>query len=856
MTKREPAGTAGRNTGLRLLGHLFSTLACAGMLASCGGGGGGGTTDTLPRVQPASASQIVDTENGKIVSGYLEAYSAEGVSTTTVKEFVKSSGWKIVGYVEAARMFQIDTGETNFASLAAARDKAIASGHFGTDVYYVTLVGENTNQCIDASKDTATYWNYDAASIKSAWALLSGSPLSLVPVQVAVADQGFTTTTAADDLVLDKVFSGQSEADCKNGCSNHGYHVAGIIGATANEKGIVGIPNALTRNVINGAGGGDSSSLGDGISSLVMEGPRVINMSIGNSETPNGKSEVVSDDTNRKILSYAESSAKNFATLLKNLIASNANQGRQTDMLIVQASGNAGASSYNGAPIPSERNGFATSANPMDAWARQNIHEKAIIVGAYDKNKKVATYTQLPVGEQGKANFILAPGDAIYSTTRSGLCQMSGTSMATPHVSGVAALVWTVNPGLSANQVRNIILNNSDEISHQGAKYRALNAEKAVRAALETLGKPTATITILTPTPTAGTPTSFRVDLAATPNGGINAVEWDFGDGTPPVLSGLASEFRHTYSAAGSYALKLKIKDARGVENTISGSIAVAASAASGSLDADALFAGTYYDYVDNGAAGKCYYKTAGSPVGVRTYSVSEEAYCLENGKWKKQTFTGSNVILSASGEWIEQKPQIVVNGKNTFSVRFGGSEFHTGVIYPEGEDRFTQVLTRTRNAYRIYAGVENNYIYKNIFSLAQLVDDWNSTKWNFTTGEGPWLGANSGQFKFYFRGGGQAPGGEIDIIDISRSPPSFVVTTIWSRVQLGSGTEAILLGPKSTLLSGRDGVQKFYVKRPGRSGVEEGDMELAGGSDSIQSMTKSGINAYLVSIGLPAVAN
>jgi hypothetical protein len=40
--------------------------------------------------------------------------------------------------------------------------------------------------------------------------------------------------------------------------------------------------------------------------------------------------------------------------------------------------------------------------------------------------------------------------------------------------------------------------------------------------------------------------------------------------------------------------------------------------------------------------------------------------------------------------------------------------------------------------------------------------------------------------------------------------------------------------------------VQKFYVKRPGRSGVEEGDMELAGGSDSIQSMTKSGMNAYL----------
>jgi hypothetical protein len=79
----------------------------------------GGSADALPRVQPASASQIVDTEYGKIVSGYLEAYSAEGVSTTTVK-FVRSSGWKIVGYVEAARMFQIDTGET---TLPASRPR-------------------------------------------------------------------------------------------------------------------------------------------------------------------------------------------------------------------------------------------------------------------------------------------------------------------------------------------------------------------------------------------------------------------------------------------------------------------------------------------------------------------------------------------------------------------------------------------------------------------------------------------------------------------------------------------------------------------------------------------------------------
>lgn len=834
--------------GSTFLGKLLSVLVCGGVLAACGGGGGGGSSgDALPAVKEVSESQFMDTESGRMVSGYLEVFAAEGVSLADVKAFVAGSGWKIVGYVEAARLFQIDTGVTGYAGLAAARDKAISSGYFGSNVFYVRPVATHAMPSDVALNSTKMSWNYDAASIRAAWKIMSDSGQQFRPVQIAVVDQGFTTTTAAPDLELNQVV-----ATCEKDCSDHAYHVAGIIGASANEIGIVGIPNAVMRAVVNGGGGRDSSSIEDALTRLVAMEPRILSMSIGSYETPNGGRGVVNDEWYSRMLGVAASFASAYAETMRNALVDNAMHGRNSDVLIVQSSGNGGGWTYNGSLLHSELSGLAANPNPLDSWVKENIYEKSLIVGAYDKDKKVAYYTQLPRSDQAKANFILAPGDVIYSTTRGGLKDMSGTSMAAPHVSGVAALIWMVNPGLTAKQVRDLILEHCDVIEHNGVHYRALNAELAVRAAQ--LKKPTATVTVITPKPTAGVEVSFRVVPGSSPNGTVDQYEWDFGDGSAPVLSGVASEFRHTYSVAGNYAVKLKIKDVLGVTNTIDTSVSIAGAVAE-TLGVESILTGTYYDYVDYGSGKKCYYKTLGSLVSPRTYAITEEDYCLESGQWKRQVHSGTNMVLSAEGAWIEQRPQVVVSGDSTFSVRYGGSEFYTGTLSASGGGGITQVLTPTRSIYKIYASVEDNYYYRNVSSLAQLIDGWNNSLWNFTTGSGPWVDSNSARYKFFFVGGGQDPGGFIKIIDITGVPPALADETIWSRASLG-GSDAIVLGPKSTLISERAGVQKFYIKRPGRTGVEEGDLEQPGFSTSIQSMTKSGMNGFLGGLGLPAVAN
>ncbi len=217
----------------------------------------------------------------------------------------------------------------------------------------------------------------------------------------------------------------KSYGDANSGPSkkkeSHGSHVSGIIGATRdNGKGMDGVANVKIMAIRSVSEGDEyDKDVALGIRYAVDNGAKVINTSFGKAFSPN--KEWVYD-----AIKYAA----------------------KKDVLIVNAAGNDG------------NNIDIEKTYPNDAPDLINeIADNFLTVGAMSSN-----YNKLlPAGfsNYGKRNVdIFAPGVQVYSTTpERGYDRKSGTSMASPSTAGVAALIRSYYPKLSASQVKYIIMN-------------------------------------------------------------------------------------------------------------------------------------------------------------------------------------------------------------------------------------------------------------------------------------------------------------------------------------------------------------------------------------------------------------
>lgn len=204
---------------------------------------------------------------------------------------------------------------------------------------------------------------------------------------------------------------------------SHGTHVAGIIGAERNNgKGANGVANNVAIMSIRAVPNGDEydKDIALGIRYAVDNGAKIINCSFGKSFSPNAQ--WVYD-----AIKYAASK----------------------DVLIVHAAGNDGADLDD----PSNPNFPNDQINNGT-----EISDNVITVGALDS--KYGSEVLASYSNYGKINVdVFAPGTDIYSTVPNNKYKaMPGTSMASPAVAGVAALIWSQYPNLNASQVKKIIL--------------------------------------------------------------------------------------------------------------------------------------------------------------------------------------------------------------------------------------------------------------------------------------------------------------------------------------------------------------------------------------------------------------
>ncbi len=204
---------------------------------------------------------------------------------------------------------------------------------------------------------------------------------------------------------------------------SHGTHVAGIVAAERNNgKGANGVANNVALMSIRAVPNGDEydKDIALGIRYAVDNGAKIINGSFGKSFSPNAK--WVYD-----AIKYAASK----------------------DVLFVHAAGNDGAN-------------IDDASNPNFPNDRPNggeeVADNVIEVGALDPkygSEMVASFSNY-----GNQNVdVFAPGGKIYSTVPGNKYEFNGgTSMAAPAVAGVAALIRSQYPKLTAPQVKKIIM--------------------------------------------------------------------------------------------------------------------------------------------------------------------------------------------------------------------------------------------------------------------------------------------------------------------------------------------------------------------------------------------------------------
>ncbi|WP_291161718.1 S8 family serine peptidase [Gemmatimonas sp. UBA7669] len=303
-------------------------------------------------------------------------------------------------------------------------------------------------------------------------------------------------------------------------CNGHGTHVAGTVGGTV--YGVAKGTTLVPVRVLNCQGSGTTSGVIAGVDWVANNHvkPAVANMSLGGGAS--------------STLDAAVANAVNLG------------------VTFVVAAGNSNANACNYSP--------ARTAS-------------AITVGATTSSDARASYSNF-----GSCLDIFAPGSSITSawyTSNTALNTISGTSMASPHVAGAAALYLEGAPGATPATVANALISNSTAnkvtSAGSGSPNRLLYtlAFGSGGGGGPTNQAPTASFSFNC----TNLSCNFNGSTSSDPDGSISSYSWNFGDGTTATGATPSKSF----ASAGSYNVTLTVTDNAGATGSQTQSVSVTA---------------------------------------------------------------------------------------------------------------------------------------------------------------------------------------------------------------------------------------------------------------------------------------
>lgn len=387
---------------------------------------------SLQWVSPVYADEKDNAETLTLLVNF-----APGTTTTERDAVLARMGAELVHWIEPLytaeiRMLTPGTNLLTSAMVSVAGEQQVVSiesnGYVsGVPVEVVTLIpgdagGQSTIPPTPIEindpdfNDPQRVYAPKMLQLAYAWQYTMGTPSTVV----AVVDSG---VNAAHPDLLGRILDGYDFVnDDEEALDDHGHgtHIAGLIAANANNgtgsAGLCPLCSILPIKVLNASNVGTWSDVAAGIVYAVDHGAQIINLSLGGT-------------SNAPVVQ----AAVDYAT--------------QHNVLIVAAAGN------------------SRSDTPFYPAALEDV----IAVSATRQDD-----TRWSLSNFGSWVDVAAPGYTIYSTYHDlnnyygGYIFMSGTSMAAPHVAGLAGLLLSQNPERTAADLRRILLETADDLGEPG----------------------------------------------------------------------------------------------------------------------------------------------------------------------------------------------------------------------------------------------------------------------------------------------------------------------------------------------------------------------------------------------------
>lgn len=431
---------------------------------------------------------ITITQNGHVTT-YLKnqlmllTKSGESVGYyfDTIEQLAAKYNARVVGYIAMQETYQIefveDLSYDELNLLIGELEKNDAVLPNTVSLCYVYEIADNNiaNYWGGSGKPSTTEisgnnWGVEFIGVPSLWNYSDYMDV----VEVVVHDSGFGKN---DDVVVHEIYKNTVDESTSPAFSgDHSLHVAGIIGASHN--GEIGIDGVFPKARIYGYSHRNKTSLTllqSCLQDLINADIRVFNFSWGfELQTQLDAFNDANEAFERQKQGW------NLGQALFKLID------RDKDFVLVCSAGNGG---YLVDPL---YNGFFQII-PRAIVNNHDLNEvvdRIIVVGAISQNG-YAEFSQ-----SGNRVDILAPGVNILSTISDNRLELlDGTSMSAPHVTGVAALIWSMNQNLRGSEVKDYILSTSKTLQplsddpNRSKPYPVLDAKKSVELMLGELGK-------------------------------------------------------------------------------------------------------------------------------------------------------------------------------------------------------------------------------------------------------------------------------------------------------------------------------------------------------------------------------